>query len=225
MGMEKLRDDDLRLAELLEQARQQALEYKGRIAELEATIEAAQRLVEQRNNNLLTARNPLLEGTTPEEEDTLTGLPAQPALERALERLYASKELFSVVTFEVDHFSDLEKRFGANVSGEVLRRIAGLVRKVLRASDVPGRSGDSTYTLLLRGITGDRTFGVCERLRLAVLKYPWENLSPGLTVTVSLGFAGHDPQSDIHDVIERADRYQEEAKSCGRNQTFPGLYY
>lgn len=225
MSIEKLRDDDLRLAELLEQARQQALEYKGRIAELEATIEAAQRLVERRNQNLLTARNPLLEGTTSAEEDTLTGLPTKVALERALERLYAIKEIFSVVTFEIDHYASLEQRFGPAVMDEVARRIAGLVRKVLRASDVPGRNGVQHFTLLLRGITGDRTFGVCERLRVAVLKYPWENLCPGLTVTISLGFAGHDPQSAEHDVLARADRYQEEAISSGRNQTFPGLYY
>lgn len=225
MSIEKLRDDDLRLAELLEQARQQALEYKGRISELEATIEAAQRLVESRNQNLLTSRNPLLEGTTPEEEDALTGLPTNTALERALGRLYATKEVFSVVTFEVDQYQELVERFGASTSDEVLRRVAGLVRKILRASDVPSRSDSHHFTLLLRGISGDRSYGVCERLRMAVLKYPWENLSPGLTVTISLGFAGHNGKDEQQDVLARADRFQEEAKSSGRNQTFPGLYY
>jgi PleD family two-component response regulator len=60
---------------------------------------------------------------------------------------------------------------------------------------------------------------------LAVLKYPWNQLHPELKVTISLGFACRDDELSAQEVLARADRFQAEAKSSGRNQTFPGLYY
>ncbi|MDX2005348.1 MAG: GGDEF domain-containing protein [Meiothermus sp.] len=225
MSAEKLRDEDLKLVDLIEQAQSQVLEYNGRLLELQDTLAMARRLVEERNQALLSGRNALLEGTTAEEEDLLTGLPSQAAFDRALERCHATGEVFSVVTFEVDHFTSLAGQAGSAVADEVLRRVSVQVRKVLRGSDVAGHMGQGRFALILRGIAGDRTFGVCERLRVAILKYPWSSLSPGLRVTVSLGFAARDNDNAGKEIMDRADRFQAEAISSGRNQTFPGLYY
>ena len=68
-------------------------------------------------------------------------------------------------------------------------------------------------------------FWVCERLRLSVQKYPWNQLYPELEVTISLGFASRDGEATAQDVLARADRFRAEAKSSGHNQTFPGMYY
>lgn len=225
MSTEKLRDEDLKLADLIEQAQRQVLDYNGRLVELQNTLDAARRLVDERNQALLTGRNALLEGTTAAEEDILTGLPSNVAFERALERCHVIGEVFSVVTFEVDNFTDLHNRFGNTISDEVLRRISVQARKVLRGSDVAGHFGNGRFGLILRGIAGDRTFGVCERLRVAILKYPWNSLHPELKATISIGFAARDGDQEAKEILARADRFQAEAISSGRNQTFPGLYY
>lgn len=225
MSAEKLRDEDLKLVQLLEQMRTQIVHSSSNLESLKLALESAQRLVEERNQNLLNARSPLLEGYGAEDDDELTGLPSKAAFEKALERVFASDEVFSVVTFDLDGFQAINERFGQPTGDEVLRRIGQLVRKALRASDVAGRIGGEEFALILRGITGDRAFGVCERLRVAVLKYPWNHLHPELKVTISLGFAGRDDGPSAQEVLARADRFQAEAKSSGRNQTFPGLYY
>jgi diguanylate cyclase (GGDEF)-like protein len=225
MSPDKLRDEDLKLVQLLEQMRAQIVHSSSNLESLRGALESAQRLVEERNQNLLNARSPLLEGYGAEEDDELTGLPGKAAFEKALERVFASGDVFTVVTFDLDVFKEINERFGGGIGDEVLRRIGQLVRKALRASDVAGRIGGEEFALILRGITGDRAFGVCERLRVAVLKYPWNHLHPELKVTISLGFAGRDDEPTAQEVLARAGRFQTEAKSSGRNQTFPGLYY
>ncbi|GIW34768.1 GGDEF domain-containing protein [Meiothermus sp.] len=225
MSIDKLRDEDLKLVQLLEQMRTQIAHSSSSLESLKMALELAQRLVEERNQSLLNARSPLLKGYGAEDDDALTGLPSKAAFEKALERVFVSGEIFTVVTFDLDGFRGINERFGSATGDEVLRRMGQLVRKALRASDVAGRIGGEEFALILRGISGDRAFGVCERLRLAVLKYPWNQLHPELKVTISLGFAGRDDEPTAQEVLARADRFQAEAKSSGRNQTFPGLYY
>ncbi|WP_233498324.1 GGDEF domain-containing protein [Meiothermus sp. QL-1] len=217
--MEALRDEDLKLAELLERMQAELEQPIPRLERLRADLKSARAMLEARNQALLRSRNPELG-----EEDGLTGLLDRSAFERALQRVYEEGEAFSLVFVEVDGFAQLAGRFG-QLADEVLRRVGQLVRRVLRASDVAGRVGEANLALILRGISNDRAFGVCERLRVAVLKYPWPSLHPELRVTLSLGFASRGDDSSAQHVMERAQRFLAEAIEAGRNQTFPGLYY
>lgn len=225
MSTEKLRDEDIKLLQMLEQMRNQIAQSSSSLDSLKDILESVERLVKERNHGLINARSPLLEGYGIEADDPLTGLPGKAAFEKALERVFASGEAFTVVSFDLDGFKEINARFGHPTGDEVLRRIGQLARKALRASDVAGRLGGEEFALILRGITGDRAFGVCERLRMAVQKYPWNQLHPELKVTISLGFASRDDEATAQAVLARADRFQAEAKSSGRNQTFPGMYY
>lgn len=221
MVPEKLRDEDLRLYQLLEQALSEAQASGGPVA----TLEQALQLVHERNILLLKARSTLLEGVAAEEVDELTGLPNAKAFSAALERAFSSNENFSVVTFEVDQLEQILAQFSTALGDEVLRRVAVLVGRVLRRGDVAGWLGNGEFGLILQGTTGDRAFGVCERLRMAVQKHDWNTLHQGLKVTVSLGYADRDGYTSAKEVLARADLFQAEAKSSGRNQTFPGSYY
>jgi diguanylate cyclase (GGDEF)-like protein len=225
MSTEKLRDEDIKLLQMLEQMRNQIAQSSSSLDSLKDILESVERLVKERNHSLINARSILLEGYGIEADDPLTGLPGKVAFEKALERVFASGEVFTVVSFDLDGFQAINERFGQSTGDEVLRRIGQLARKALRASDVAGRLGGEEFALILRGITGDRAFGVCERLRMSVQKYPWNQLHPELKVTISLGFASRDDEATAQAVLARADRFQAEAKSSGRNQTFPGMYY
>lgn len=224
MSAEKLREEDFKLLQLLEQMRNQITQSSSSLHSLKEILDSVQALVEERHQSLINARNPLLEGCA-EEGDKLTGLPGKVAFDKALERVFASGEAFTVAIFDLDGFKQIIERFGQPAGDEVLRRIGQLVRKALRASDVAARIGGDEFALILRGITGDRAFGVCERLRVAVLQYPWNQLHPELGVTISLGLASRDDEPSAQAVLARADRFQAEAKNSGRNQTFPGMYY
>ncbi len=214
-----MREEDLRLAEALQQMRHQLEQPHPNLSTLKASLEEALRLLEARQQSLLSSRNFTLE------EDPLTGLLNPSAFTSALEQVFQKGEAFSLVYLEPDGLEALRQGFGTEVHQEVLRRLGLMVRKALRASDLAGRIGEQGFGLLLRGISGDRTFGVCERLRLTVAKYPWNQLHPNLKPTISLGFAGSEEAASAQQVLERAKRFLAEAQSAGGNQTFPGLYY
>jgi len=218
---EKLRDEDLRLAQLLEQALSQAQAHGGPVSLLEEAL----RLAQERNLLLLKSRSTLLDEVTPGELDELTHLPNAKAFSAALERALAEEGDFSVVFFSIDQFEQLSNLFSAALADEVVLRVAGLVTRALRRGDVAGRLEDGSFGLILRGATGDRAFGVCERLRMAVFKQDWNTLHPGLKVTLSLGHTGRSGHRSASEVLARARLLQAEASSSGQNQTFPGSYY
>jgi PleD family two-component response regulator len=58
---------------------------------------------------------------------------------------------------------------------------------------------------------------VCERLRLAVQNYEWDQLAGGLAVTLSVGVA-HAPPYSSQVLFERADAAMYRAKQGGRNR-------
>ena len=205
--------------------RAQIAHFAQNLDALKDTLAAMEHLLEERSLSLIKARDPLLQGYGVRASDPSTGLLNNEAFGEALERVFATDEAFTVVTFEVDRFKEIRQRFGHPVADEVLRCIGQLVHRALRVTDVAGRLDGESFALILRRIAGDRAFGVCERLRLSVQKYPWNQLYPELEVTISLGFASRDGEATAQDVLARADRFRAEAKSSGHNQTFPGMYY
>lgn len=75
MSAEKLREEDLKLLQLLEQMQGQIAQSSSNLESLKEALELALRLVEERNQSLLNARSPLLEGYGPK---TTTNLPDCP---------------------------------------------------------------------------------------------------------------------------------------------------
>jgi|GEM_PF-5315137 len=58
MSAEKLREEDLKLLHLLEQMRSQIAQASDNLDSLKQALESVQRLVEERNRNLLNHRSP-----------------------------------------------------------------------------------------------------------------------------------------------------------------------
>ncbi|RMH55545.1 MAG: GGDEF domain-containing protein [Deinococcus-Thermus bacterium] len=219
MAVETLRDEDLRLMELLKRMREELEQPIPHLEALRSDLGKALELLQVRNEALLRARGASLQA------DPLTGLLNRGAFEEALAQVHQSGEVFSLVWVELDSLPGVAQRLGPQVAEEALRRVGQLVRRALRASDAAARVGEGELALILRGISGDRAFGVCERLRVAVLKYPWQTLHPDLRLTLSLGFASREDEPSSEAVAERARRFLAEAVASGGNQTFPGFYY
>jgi hypothetical protein len=93
---DELRDEELQLAQLLQQM-QTHLPYSSQsLQSLRSALETAQRLIEERHQSLLSSRTSLLEGYPAKDDDELTGLPGKVAFQKALERVFATGEAFSV---------------------------------------------------------------------------------------------------------------------------------
>jgi len=165
---EKLREEDIKLLQLLQRMRVQMEHFARDLDVLKDTLASMERLLEERSLDLIKARSPLLQGYGVGAEDPPTGLLNKEAFAEALERVFATGEAFTVVTFEIDHLEEISPRFGHPAADEVLRRIGQMVHGALRFTDAAGRLGSGSFALILRSIAVDQAFGVCERLRLSV---------------------------------------------------------
>ncbi|MBU1042465.1 MAG: diguanylate cyclase [Proteobacteria bacterium] len=120
---------------------------------------------------------------------------------------------------DVDHFKDVNDRFGHQQGDVVLRELAALIAGTLRQYDTFGRYGGEEFLMVLDGVDAQRLAEIAERTRALIESRL--NAQSGLTepVTISLGgtLVIAEDQS-IDDVIRRADEALYVAKSQGRNR-------
>jgi PleD family two-component response regulator len=70
--------------------------------------------------------------------------------------------------------------------------------------------------LALQGVDDHQAVAVCERIRSAVMAYPWAAIAPGLSVTVSLGWSSAEPGDTTESLVMRSDRQMYADKGARR---------
>jgi len=154
--------------------------------------------------------------------DTLTGLHnrrhADTFLDLALETAAREGLPLSVALADVDHFKQINDGRSHAVGDQVLGRVAQVLADRMRESDLVARYGGEEFLFCLVGMDESLAVEFCEELRLAVELHPWEELSPGLKVTMSVGLATRRDESTVKQLLERADACLYRAKHQGRNR-------
>jgi diguanylate cyclase (GGDEF)-like protein len=164
-------------------------------------------------------------------QDDLTALPnRRRMLELANDAFATSRkegELITVALIDLDHFKQINDRFGHAAGDFVLQEFARMCRQVLRESDEFGRWGGEEFLIVLPKTTLDVALGVIERVRIATQsirgplfeKARLENDGVGeLRVSLSAGLATNegDP-SNVEEIISKADVALYNAKKGGRD--------
>jgi diguanylate cyclase (GGDEF)-like protein len=163
--------------------------------------------------------------------DVLTGLPARRALVDALERLAGH---YTIAMVDVDHFKQVNDRFGHDVGDQVLRLVAGRLAGVENGGTAyryggeefaivfPGKSIADVQAELerVRQMIADASFRVrrLDRPRRKPSKVRRRSARAELAVTVSIGAAEAGGRGKPDDVIRTADRALYKAKEGGRNR-------
>lgn len=151
--------------------------------------------------------------------DTLTGVRSRRAIVDAASDLFQrskrSREPFSVVSLDLDHFKTINDQFGHQVGDRVLQAFCRRIEDTLRQSDVFGRLGGEEFIVLLPATTMAQAGELADRLLLAAVTS--EPDLPG--VTVSIGYTDwRMADGSVDDLFNRADRALYAAKAAGRNQ-------
>jgi diguanylate cyclase (GGDEF)-like protein len=153
--------------------------------------------------------------------DQLTGMLNRKALEtRAIELAQQSEvtgEPIGMIVGDLDHFKSVNDTRGHAVGDIVLKEVAYLLRKELRAFDLAYRIGGEEFLILLPGSDLDHAAELAERLREAVRA---DKLADGVALTMSLGVGASvgGRQFSYDAVFARADAALYEAKRNGRDQ-------
>ncbi len=153
--------------------------------------------------------------------DQLTGMLNRRALTLRVQELTEQAEItgepIGLIVADVDRFKVVNDTFGHTTGDTVLKEIAYLLRKQLRAFDLAYRLGGEEFLVLLPGAELDGARELAERLREAIGTDP---LGPDVAVTISLGVCASSPGQgfDYKSVFARADEALYEAKRGGRDR-------
>lgn len=126
----------------------------------------------------------------------------------------------AILLLDIDRFKDINDRFGHLRGDEVLRATAQILRTSTRRSDLPARIGGEEFAVLLTGITElEVLHKVADKVRRAFEDYDWDEITAGISVSVSIGAArlsevGRNPLK----LLGLADQRLYAAKRAGRNR-------
>ena len=133
------------------------------------------------------------------------------------------KTALGLILLDLDHFKKVNDTYGHLAGDDVLRDVAALVQRFIRAEDVFARFGGEEFVVLVRGIDHDNLGRFAERLRVAVEQLEIASDPAVLRVTMSAGYAslselearGDDVADDL---IGLADERLYRSKHLGRNR-------
>lgn len=166
-------------------------------------------------------KNALLERLS--STDDLTGLANRRQLEKALRfeflRALRYGTPLCVVLADLDHFKEVNDRFGHAGGDRVLREVAEVFRSRLRATDTAGRYGGEEFLVVLgSSASGARVLADRWRRDLERRAIVLEDGSR-IRVTMSLGVAERsEGMQDAEALVKAADRALYAAKAGGRNR-------
>jgi diguanylate cyclase (GGDEF)-like protein len=155
--------------------------------------------------------------------DELTGALTRRALREAVPAMLHEDAqrhgAVALLMLDIDHFKDVNDRFG-HASGDLVLQQAGkLLREQLRADALLARVGGEEFVVLVpvSDLRGARL--VAERLREAVATTPWlavDGRPMGVTLSVGVTLIG--PREPFDAALRRTDEALYRAKGEGRNQ-------
>lgn len=155
--------------------------------------------------------------------DSLTGLVNRIRLSEVFERERAhslrNRTPLSLVFLDIDHFKQINDRFGHEAGDQALRHFAALLGQRLRASDLFCRLGGEEFAVLLPATDRQQAVQIAEVLRERLAGNPLPVDGQALHITLSAGVAtlGEDGES-LHSLMQAADRRTYAAKRSGRNR-------
>lgn len=136
--------------------------------------------------------------------------------EHELERSNRQQQPLSLLMADIDHFKDLNDRYGHSAGDMVLVAIARSMQEALRRQDLLARYGGEEFAILLPDTPLAGAVHLAEKIRRQV-----ENLrfaDDVGRVTVSIGCGDNRGQPDFRQLVIATDRALYAAKALGRNR-------
>lgn len=155
--------------------------------------------------------------------DDLTGLNNRrfflSRLKEETTRTFRYNTPLSLLLMDVDHFKEINDRFGHPTGDVVLMRVARCIVQCLRNSDVAGRYGGEEFGVLLTNTDSAGAAAMAERLRTTIQEEEFHAAGEQFQITCSIGVA----QFQVHaqnwdELLSVADQALYEAKHHGRNR-------
>ncbi|MFK3778581.1 GGDEF domain-containing protein [Agrobacterium sp. NPDC089420] len=153
--------------------------------------------------------------------DALTTLPNRAAFLEKLGGLFAGDRAASAVSLmllNIDHFREINNKYGSAAGNKALRRLAALFRKTIKKDDFVARIGGNEFAFLFAGVSQNTAEAIAERLRQNVetLRFVTSE-GEGEHLTVSIGVAAVDGTATPGEFFSHAELALLSARCGARN--------
>jgi diguanylate cyclase (GGDEF)-like protein/PAS domain S-box-containing protein len=196
-------------------------QLEKRNADLKQLKDSLERLVEERTVEL---RNSNFNLQRLAHYDELTGIPNRRSFrEQAAKHCRVARRYerwIAVAIIDIDHFKDINDRYGHDVGDQVLVETARRFKNFFRVEDVYGRIGGEEFAAVLHTDGPEASAGVCKRLIAAFSDNPVRTDEIEINVTISVGLHVSQPVPDFNldAAMKEADKQLYGAKRNGRNR-------
>jgi diguanylate cyclase (GGDEF)-like protein len=125
----------------------------------------------------------------------------------------------SLLEIDIDHFKEVNDKYGHSFGDFILKSLAGILQGVTRKKiDLVGRYGGEEFVLMLPETNKANAYKLAEKLRKLVEEYVFDDKKNQAKLTISIGVGTFDPEcSSAEELFNRADKALYEAKQAGRN--------
>jgi len=136
-----------------------------------------------------------------------------------LQRAIRFQEPFGLMLVDLDHFKNVNDRYGHQAGDAVLVELARRLTDATREVDVVTRFGGEEFALILPKTPVQGTLRLAEKVREVMSHEPFAAGNASIPVTVSVGAAGYpDHGLSTADLLAAADSALYRAKANGRNR-------
>jgi diguanylate cyclase (GGDEF)-like protein len=194
-------------------------------AQLIARLRTAQRILTLEHSLRMVVDEKSRLATT----DTLTGASNRRYFtrhfSRELKRVQRYGGALSMLMLDIDHFKQVNDRFGHAVGDEVLQEFSKRIAAGLpRESDWFARMGGEEFVVVLPQTALAGALIVAEKLRVSIASAPMKTLAGAINVTASIGIssleslAAQKMPPTLDNMLDLADRCLYDSKAAGRNR-------
>ncbi|KRM77711.1 GGDEF domain-containing protein [Secundilactobacillus collinoides] len=145
------------------------------------------------------------------------------AFREDMERDFKNAETLSLITFDIDHFKQINDNYGHLTGNEALIHLVKCVQQTLK--EVAGaatlyRTGGEEFTIILPGIDGQKAQKIAQRCHDDVSNLRIEDANnESLLLTISMGSTSRQKQDvTSSQFFQRADQFLYNSKRSGRDQ-------
>ena len=135
-----------------------------------------------------------------------------------LARARRIKQSLSFALLDIDHFKQVNDRYGHPAGDRVIKSLSNLLKQRLRATDVIGRYGGEEFAVVLPDADAETAAKIIDEVRQSFADLRHQHDDGDFVVTLSGGIATYPQYTEVPQLIDAADKALYEAKSSGRNQ-------
>ncbi len=125
----------------------------------------------------------------------------------------------SVLLIDIDHFTEVNRKYGREMGDIILQKIASLMKHKLRKVDISGRYDDDEFILILPETPMEKASRVAQRLLEKVSKHMFICKGESFHVTLSIGVSWFPRfgREKVEELLSSAGKALSQAKIKGHN--------